>query len=385
MIREIGLKNFKCFKSIKVKLAPLTVLSGINSMGKSTVMEALILLRDSGLKINPFATNAKKIPSFSLYLNNEHMRLGNGIDVLCDSSDKDLISISIADENSCLTESWEVDRNNPSSVLKPAELPHLKESSWNFYRNSVLFSKNDKDYIDFAYIAADRLGPRSRFDIPDENTEMNHNIGSKGEYAAFYFDSMQDKILPIPELAETQEEAKTVGTQVNKWMNYISPGFRIRTSVQSDMDAVQLGYEDRSGAKARRSINVGFGLTYTFPIVLALLTVRKGGMVLLENPEAHLHPKAQTMIGTLIAKIVENGAQVILETHSDHIINGIRVAVKDKQLHPEKTIINFFSESQIPDDLTPAVTEIKMDENGKLDQWPENFLSEWEDNLFKLL
>ena len=228
------------------------------------------------------------------------------------------------------------------------------------------------------------MGPRSRFDIPDETIDMNHNIGSKGEYAAFYFDSMQSRKIPLDDIAR-DEESKSIAFQVNKWMGCIAPETRIRTSVTRDIDAAKLTYYDKNSAKDRRSINVGFGLTYTFPIVLALLSVKKGGILLLENPEAHLHPKAQTMIGKLIAKVVQCGGQIILETHSDHIINGIRVAIKERILDNEKMIIDFFSASQKVENTTPEITDIYSDKNGKLSNWPKDFLSEWEDNLFQLL
>lgn len=380
MITKLNLGNFKCFKSAKINIAPLTVLAGINSMGKSTVIESILLLRQSWLK-------EPNMNTFRLFLNNQYLRLGTGADIVCDYSELDIITIEILDNKKNLVGQWSSNRFKPSSVLQRIPLGafggknHIDDSQ-NFSSN--IFSYNDGKYIDFSYISADRLGPRSRFEIPDESTEINHEIGCKGEYAAYYLASMMNKNIPLREMAK-ENEPNTIGWQVNKWMSYISPGFKVHTLVQRDMDAVQLSYSADEGAKDRRSANVGFGLTYTLPIVIALLTVNKGGILLLENPEAHLHPKAQTMIGTLIALAVENGAQVILETHSDHIINGIRVAIKEGRMTADKLLIDFFSKSDATDDSTPCITEIYADKNGKLNDWPKDFLSEWEDNLFKLL
>ncbi|WP_180834594.1 AAA family ATPase, partial [Vibrio parahaemolyticus] len=64
------------------------------------------------------------------------------------------------------------------------------------------------------------------------------------------------------------------------------------------------------------------------PIVLALLVTKPGGLVIIENPEAHLHPKGQSYLGRLIQRTAEAGVQVIIETHSDHLLNGIRVAAR---------------------------------------------------------
>lgn len=382
MISEIRLKNFKCFKDKNIKILPLTILAGINSMGKSSVLESILLLRESLLSEKTLLSDQEDFPLFDLRLNNQYMRLGTGMDVLCEFSTENIIGIGITDDNKKLDRRWNVDKSTSSSVLS-VDQQHISKNEENRFSSNI-FATNNHEYIDFAYISADRLGPRSRFDIPDETIDMNHNIGSKGEYAAFYFDSMQSRKIPLDDIAG-DEESKSIAFQVNKWMGCIAPETRIRTSVTRDIDAAKLTYYDKNSAKDRRSINVGFGLTYTFPIVLALLSVKKGGILLLENPEAHLHPKAQTMIGKLIAKVVQCGGQIILETHSDHIINGIRVAIKERILDNEKMIIDFFSASQKVENTTPEITDIYSDKNGKLSNWPKDFLSEWEDNLFQLL
>lgn len=383
MITRLSLANFKCFKSSDIKIAPLTVLAGVNSVGKSTVIESMLLLRESQKR-----SENQEIPAFNLRLNNQYMHLGTDRDVLCDFSDNSVIGIQLydtSDKERIFDGAWSAivnEKSDPSSILQPIYLPQRKGDVEIFLR-SALFAKNSSQYIDFSFISADRLGPRSRFEVPDESVEMNHNIGSKGEYAAFYFYHMSGKNMPLTGMADSGE-TKNIGFQVTKWMGYISPGYQIHAKVERDMDAALLSYAQKNGAKDRRSANVGFGLTYTFPIVLALLTVRSGGLVVLENPEAHLHPKAQSMIGELIARAVQNGAQVILETHSDHIINGIRVAIKEKRLDSHKLLINFFSEPS-KDVSDPVITEIHADNEGKLSEWPQDFMSEWEDNLFKLI
>lgn len=383
MITRLSLTNFKCFKSSNIKIAPLTVLAGINSVGKSTVIESMLLLRESQKRSeNP------DIPAFNLRLNNQYMHLGTDRDVLCDFSDNSEIRIKLYDTSGkerMFDGAWSTkvnEKSEPSSILQPIYMPQRKGDVEIFFR-SALFAKNSSQYIDFSFISADRLGPRSRFEVPDESVEMNHNIGSKGEYAAFYFYHMSGQKMPLTGMADSGE-TKNIGFQVTKWMGYISPGYQIHAKVERDMDAALLSYAQNNGAKDRRSANVGFGLTYTFPIVLALLTVSSGGLVILENPEAHLHPKAQSMIGELIARAVQNGAQVILETHSDHIINGIRVAIKEKRLDSHKLLINFFSEPS-KDISDPVITEIHADNEGKLSEWPQDFMSEWEENLFKLI
>lgn len=125
MITQLSLKNFKCFKSSDIKIAPLTVLAGINSVGKSTVIESMLLLRESKMK-----SESRDIPLFNLRLNNQYMHLGTGMDVLCDFSDNDEIGIQLYDTYNTemvFDGAWLVGRDNPSSVLEPIDIHQRKE------------------------------------------------------------------------------------------------------------------------------------------------------------------------------------------------------------------------------------------------------------------
>ena len=101
-----------------------------------------------------------------------------------------------------------------------------------------------------------------------------------------------------------------------------------------------------------RAPNAGFGISYALPIVVAALRAAAGGLLLVENPEAHLHPAGQSRIGGFLARVAADGVQVFVETHSDHVLNGIRVAVADGSaaLLPEQAAIHFF---RVEDDGGP--------------------------------
>src|SRR5262249_31324588 len=137
--------------------------------------------------------------------------------------------------------------------------------------------------------------------------------------------------------------------QVNAWMQELCPGVNVEAAGIEGMDSVRLsygfGYSSTSGlntSRRRRPTHVGFGLTYVLPIVVACLTSDSGTLLLLENPEAHLHPRGQSRMAALIAAAASVGAQVIVETHSDHVLNGVRIAVKQRQLPPENVAVHFF-------------------------------------------
>ena len=93
-------------------------------------------------------------------------------------------------------------------------------------------------------------------------------------------------------------------------------------------------------------------------------------MILIENPEVHLHPAGQALMGQFMADVARAGIQVLVETHSDHVLNGVRRAVKDKRLTAEEVAIHFFRTRS--DDL-PQVLSPTLDDSGNIDDWPEGF------------
>ena len=153
------------------------------------------------------------------------------------------------------------------------------------------------------------------------------------------------------------------------------------------MDSVALNYQEKAvsyASKPRRSMNVGFGITYALPVIVSLLKLKQDDLLIIENPEAHLHPGAQGLIGHLIARAASIGAQIIIETHSDHILNGIRVAVKEKFIPAEKTSVFFFSRENVGPSYHTNVFKPVIGMDGSIDYWPDGFFDEWDKALTKL-
>jgi len=138
-----------------------------------------------------------------------------------------------------------------------------------------------------------------------------------------------------------------------------------------------------SSSNRYRPTNVGFGLTYVLPVVIACLASRPGGIVLIENPEAHLHPQGQTAMATLTCASAATGAQVIVETHSDHVLNGVRLAVKRGIIDAEEVMLHFFRREVEGASIKIETPVLRSD--GMVSQWPEGFFDEWERALDRLL
>jgi predicted ATPase len=221
-------------------------------------------------------------------------------------------------------------------------------------------------------------------------------IGTKGEYTAHFLSLNEDKIIPDTKLShpnvkisqptssDPETKSQALIDQVEAWMGEISPGTRITISPKPDIDLISMQYS-YGDSKLYRATNVGFGISYILPIIVAILASEPGTLILLENPEAHLHPKGQSKMGELLALAASCGVQIIVETHSDHLLNGIRLAVHDGKIEPEEVQLHYFQRQEKEGMMVSEVTSPNIDKNGRIDEWPDGFFDEWEKNLITLL
>jgi predicted ATPase len=175
------------------------------------------------------------------------------------------------------------------------------------------------------------------------------------------------------------------------WLQLLSPGVRPIANLIELADSAALRFEYKGYSDIQRDIethphrpsNVGFGLTYILPIIVACLSADRGSLLLLENPEAHLHPRGQAALGLLLSLCAADGVQIIVETHSDHVLNGIRLAAKKKDILAEKVMVHYFSRT-VETGISVFDTPV-LQENGRFSHWPEGFFDEWGNALDELL
>lgn len=102
---------------------------------------------------------------------------------------------------------------------------------------------------------------------------------------------------------------------------------------------------------------------------------------LVENPEAHLHPKGQSHIGYFLAMMAFAGVQIIAETHSEHVLNGIRIAALKNKISPEEICIHFFSINKEEGGIRHRVEQICLTDRMDLESWPDGFMDQEEEDL----
>lgn len=361
MYRSLKIYNFKCFDNISIPLNNLSVFSGINSVGKSSALQSILLIRQSLLQ-EPYTVN----------LNGPLINFGSIDDIFYEYADtKDLISFIISNEN---------------GHEYKFSFPYSKEEEVNFIEQQNYKELGSLISKDFFYLNAERIGPRTIFTCPTNIDKIMNISGIRGEYAAWLLYKNERKQVPCPDLCLSNESSKELRPQLEAWMSEMGQDINIHINKYKGTDCINLEFSFINSnivSKNYKSTNIGFGLIYTLPIFLSALLSEPSALLCIENPEAHLHPKAQTLVGTFLAKAAAAGQQIIIETHSDHILNGIRIAVKQKIISPKNVSLNFFYKEQ--GKTGTSVTTPIIDINGRINEWPEDFFDEWENNLAKLL
>jgi predicted ATPase len=359
MIDHLLLRNFKRFTSLSLNLAPLTVLTGVNSAGKSSVLQALLLLHIPKLH-----------PGGAIPLSGPHgLALGEASDVLCAQATDAHIEISFSASGVPGRLLLEVpgDRSAVLTVSEedlPKDLPSLSGAQRSFI-----------------YLCAERLGPRDLQEVAaDAQAELS--VGVHGEYTAHVLSQLSRwQIEESRRHPETDANGGiiTLGAQAELWMSTIVCPLRIEANWLVGTNAAMLRFKRNDVLTDwLRPANVGFGVSYALPIVVAGLTAAPSGLLIVENPEAHLHPAGQSAMGRFLASVAAAGVQVILETHSDHLLNGIRIAVgADGSLTPEAVSVHYFEDSG-------DVRTLTMDSHGAVSEWPLGFFDQMEHDLGKL-
>jgi predicted ATPase len=382
MIEFLKIENFKAFQSQSFTIKPLTVLTGLNSTGKSSMIQALLLLRQSYVK--------HLSANLDLHLNGHLVKIGTAKAALFEAAGtEDLICFEINWTNGdwgkwCFEYDLVIDQLVPDKDATDFKYEMLQQSLFDEYNNN------------FYYLQAERISPQTYFEISNDDSIYEPvKLGTKGEYAAYFlYCYAAEKILPqlshpnvknfVRELGEEPQQSLDLIDQVEAWMSDISPGVELNLEPRPDLDLINLRY-NYGDENLYRPTNIGFGVTYVLPILVAILSAKPGALIILENPESHLHPRGQSRIGQLMALAASCGIQIIVETHSDHILNGIRLMTRKQQINADDIAIHYFTRGKKDGKYQTEVISPKIYQDGGIDQWPDGFFDQAENDLMELL
>lgn len=366
MITKLKLNNFKSHRNTELEMMPLTLISGVNNIGKSSVLQALLLLRQS-LK--------KGRLSEGLDLNKPLVNIGLGNDALYRLAQEPVLGIELEMDNTNCRFYFDVNEEALVSSFIPLKDGQIDIKGMS---NDALFGSN------FQYLSAARWAGISDFPMDTYEVKIERQISrelGQGELLGNFLYEYRGE--PTFNYTNTGNDGNSIGLldQVAIWEETISSGITVDVQKNADKTGFRIIYGTK-GAEGKKSIeglraeNVGFGVSYSLSVVTALLSARPGALIMIENPEAHLHPDGQAKLAELMCLVAQRGVQVIAETHSDHIVNGVLVNCKrfekeGRGIDRENVSIYYFSGQD--ENHAVMYEQIKVLPGGQIDYQPKGF------------
>ena len=370
MITRLDLRHFKCFRELKLPLGSLTLLSGVNASGKSSVLHALGLLQQ---------TIREHEWSRSLLLNGMSVRLGVVADVVDQVHGRRGCDIGLVYADREYRWRFRGERSEMSMSVSTVQVGDREFDNPNVLRRMLPPSVENDQLSErlerVTYLTAERIGPREVYKVDDP--QVAPVVGPTGEDAvSVLYQGRDEEVLPVLRL---DGFPPTRWWQATARMKRFFPGCDLSIEAIPHANAVTLGLRTSEGSEFHRPINTGFGLTQILPLIVAAISAREDDLLLIENPEVHLHPAGQAAMGVFLAEVAAAGVQVLIETHSDHILNGVRRAVKNGVLRPDDALLHFFRPRDEAEKGKRAQVETPaLDATGNVDVWPDGFFDQFD-------
>lgn len=334
MITRIEADGFKNLSNADLRLVPLTVITGRNSTGKSSLLQS-ILLSQVYTKAAPYYDDY-----FGIYFSNYRNKYTNARQ----------ITVKIHTEEASASIEWS-EENGDFDQLEV--VPELERH---------LF-----------YLSANRSGAENTAKIYSPDKLISGPIG-----AALAGTFEREKAVPVAEELIRDRNSITLASQVNWWLTYIlGQNLEINSEKRTSQE-VEIRYKS-DGIPDILPMQLGAGVSYLAKILILCLRTKKGDVVMIENPEIHLYPLAQSRLAEFLTFIAASGRQLIIETHSNEILTKFRHQVFKGKIPPEDVTI-FYKGG-----VTEPFLTIGIDRNGRFDtDFPETFFDATLDELLEM-
>lgn len=350
MISKIHIKGLKSIRDMTLECSGLNLIVGTNSSGKSTFLQAILL----------YAQNSGE----AIGLNGKIISLGEFREVRNYHMPNNSIRIELwQDKNENL--SWiEFVEDKEKDEYKIKNFIDDKKSVKGTIGDGENVSINLVSKFYLHYLSCHRVGP---MDIYEKNIMERDNLGINGEFALAYLLKNESEPIDKEMVIKNEDTTDSLLSQVNYWLNYIV-GTVLQINDLKKTNYLQVKYNNDSDSASLdalycRPINVGAGISYLISIIITCLASKQGDILIIENPEIHLHPKAQSRLGEFLYHISNVRRQLFVETHSDHIFNSIRVGITQKRFQQEEVRVYFFA---LDDNHETQCNPIIFGEYGKI-------------------
>lgn len=385
MIKNVVFHNFKCLHNKSFELNCINVFSGYNGRGKSSVMQFLLMLSQSVSK------DSSKFEK--LHLTGDYVYLGDFYEIQTDDKDNEVgIDLELKDSNCnnielsyvLSDEDYKVGKihkcviDGKNYIDTVGGLEPVVSTENKSYFNRVPQALIDQ-FSEVYYVSAGRVGPL-KFVEKHEVPEF-HNVGTDGSYTINTLSTYRQKIDSSMNIKVDDVEMHNVKDLASQWLSYIMSGGNVFVNGDDDTQhSSVLSLDFSFDNKSFQSYNVGFGYSYILSIIVTALIAKKNSIVVIENPEAHLHPKAQLRLTEMLAKLGSRGVQVFVETHSEHIVNGFRLEAlrSNCSLKNSDVSLYFF-------DCDFSIRHLRLEPNGRINDWPNGFFDQSQYELAEIL
>lgn len=346
-ISQVRMKNFRSVAQAEVNLAPLTLLVGENSSGKSTLLSALRLSSIIGPDLN----HIDEFDDPGIL----HKRAGH----------HDQVSLGL-DIRGTKAGTWELDLD------------------WCPGRESGVTNDADENNVASSFLAAVRhIGPLRQLEGDTRKTglyPLSSSVGDKGELTAGILLDQGDEVtgLPLPE-----NIAMKKSDVLRSWVAHLE--------LVEDVKARRPDKSDPFSSFERHSVlevrphgldcflplsSVGVGVSQVLPVLVECLMADPGNVILLEQPELHLHPALQQRLADFFIAMVRSGRQLIVETHSEYMVSRLRRRIVED---PEDGLLDLakvvFAERDRETGLT-TYRDVELSPYGAIEEWPAGFFDQ---------
>lgn len=402
-----GYKSFYTEQSIEFR--PLTILAGANSSGKSSIIQPLLLLKQTlDVSYDPGAlllsgANVKFTTFEQLLSKRKGKNQGNSFFIKFEDENNQSLELVYRK----IDKEIEIDKMNyfdRASGVKRIFYKNMPEEEiknnlkdqkllWNYEyfakQADVKWSvKRDRCFLYYSLEQEGNIELRKELDILSHTQflkeylkQIIHLPGLRGNPERIYKTTAVEKNFPgvfqdyFASIINDFQINNSDGIfAIGRSLEKLGLTWKVEAKKISDTQ-IELMVARLPSHKGKSSdmvniVDVGFGVSQVLPVIVALLIAAKGQMVYIEQPELHLHPKAQVNLAEIISESVKRGVLVVIETHSPILLLGIQTLVAEKKLSPDLVKLHWFTREK---DGRTEISSVDIDENGSYGDWPEDF------------
>lgn len=355
MLEKIAIRHYKCLQEELVEFKPLTILTGKNNSGKSSILQTVLL---AARNCNP-KNRERMYDVVSKYLDikyNFEMFI-NGDTIICKNAEYDLFK----DENTLLFEEnlfyLTSNRVGQEDIVKSNMQYKVGNNGeflfgalWNFFADNVHFDMSVHDcnkLIDMCsnpHVIYNVRKSMLKFLYTDSSGECkNEEFLSKVDDHKNIDEIVRDEAFRMQhDIASSLYNAvMTLPVAINCWLSYIADSPTIIISEYVTAGTCKVYFRQNDVEEEINPFNVGSGLSYLAKVLILCFLAKPGDVVIIENPEIHLHPGAQSRLGEFFCFLASKGIQLIVETHCEHLLNSLRYQVYKEQIASTDVIIYY--------------------------------------------